>query len=188
MSTIDTTTTAITPATDAAAPGDTVAQNRVCPVLEAALIPEPPPEYRRSPSEVRQRGLRRIDTEHTALVEKGLEACADRGEQMAEDLGKNGPKAEQAAHLSNRLKRIAQLKMAMELLANYVSELEDIALNDAILFLERVNNRYEVAAAEVPGLAKIYGSIASLFALRSAKISAGIAKARELREAKEGKK
>jgi hypothetical protein len=180
MSATDTTPEIVV--TPEASTEDTVAYNRACPVLEAEALPAPPPEYRRSQPRVRQ-ALRKVDDEHVLLLESSLDACVARGVGLVDDFGKRAPKLEKVSHLSQRLKRIRRFKASLSLLVRYIDEIEDITLNDAILLLEGVKEEYDFEVRRDPNLAKEYEPLVGLFKARSAKIAAGLAQAKKLREA-----
>jgi hypothetical protein len=169
--------------TPEASTDDTVAYNRACPILEAETLPAPPPEYRRSPTRVRQ-SLRRVDDEHVLLLESSLDACVARGTKLVDDFGKRAPKLEKVSHLSQRLKRIRRFKASLSLLVRYIDEIEDITLNDAILLLEGVKEEYDCEVKRDPNLSKEYEPLVGLFKARSAKIAAGLAEAKKVREEK----
>jgi hypothetical protein len=184
MSAIDNNTAAVETATPLEANDtDLIAQNRLCPVLEAESVPKPPAGFRPSAPEKRQRLLRRVDKDHVPLVEKSLEACAARGEKIVEDLGKLAPRPEKAAQLAARLKKLQRLKTAAAYLSGYVEELEEIALSDATQFLEGVRDGYEVMVTADPDLALLYEPLTQLFRARGEKISEGRARAKARREA-----
>jgi hypothetical protein len=188
MRSVDAPVPAVTPSEIAEIPGtgagDTIIHNRVCPVLEAAQIPKPPAEYRVTPAVAKRRFLRKVDEDHAPLLQNGLAVCAARGAKMEAELGQLAPRPERAAQLNGRLSRARALKTAVLFLLRYADEIEDIALHDAILYLEEVRGFYDTVVKRDPGLAEIYEPMVRLFEARSAKISEGQARAKALREAK----
>lgn len=154
--------------------GDTIAVNRSVAIVSVDKFPKIPPEYRATPPDVRKTELRKLDSDLMDELLAALLACKSRGAAMSDDLGKKAPPAEKAGELHQRLTAVQEtLAVARPLLA-YLQEVEDIAIHDAVLYLEKVKKLYDNNADD-PNLAALYTKVNALFSARNAKISQGIA-------------
>lgn len=159
-----------------ASQGDTIAGNRALPVPNLASVPPPARGYRQTPAKLRLQ-LRRLDNDlHAELIE-ALVQCGLRN--LKEDFGRNAPDGSRAALLAERIKAIKEVVAAADLFSEFVHELHNIAINDAVVLLEDVNSLVETHLSRDPGLGRDYSAIRKLFEARAKKISEGLAKARQ---------
>jgi hypothetical protein len=159
--------------------GDTVAQNRVCPVIEAATIPRPPGGYLPTEAKIRQRFLRKVDQELEVHFDKSLDCCVEHGAKVLRDPDERDLRPEKAIQLRHRLAAIRRTKAAAQFLLTYLNEIEDIALSDGIQLVEGFGELYELAARKDPSLGLDFDPMLKFFAARGAKISEGRERARQ---------
>ncbi|WP_437602874.1 hypothetical protein [Sorangium sp. So ce590] len=179
-----TTPSPVTPASAEPAPGgghaeadfdDTIAKNRALPILDPASVPRPPAGFRPTDPATRNRRLRKVPSELRAEALDALQEAA--GLDLMADLGKYAPDPQRAPALAERLERVGRLLAAVQGLALYAREMEQIALSDALVFLEAENKQLTNALDHAPELAERYTALRTLFETRAASIVAGRARA-----------
>ncbi|KYG05106.1 hypothetical protein BE21_42830 [Sorangium cellulosum] len=99
------------------------------------------------------------------------------GLDLVGDLGKYAPDPQRAPALVERIERVGRLSAAVQALALYAREMEQIALSDALVFLEAENKQLANALEHAPELAERYTALRTLFETRSATILEGRARA-----------
>ncbi|WP_437960173.1 hypothetical protein WME76_11410 [Sorangium sp. So ce119] len=154
---------------------DTIAKNRALPILDPASLPRPPAGFRPTDPDTRNRRLRKVSSELRAEVLAALREAA--GLDLAADLGKYAPDPQRAPALVERLERVGRLSAAVQALALYAREMEQIALSDALVFLEAENKQLANALEHAPELAERYAALRALFETRAASIVEGRARA-----------
>jgi hypothetical protein len=154
---------------------DTIAKNRVLPILEPASLPRPPIGFRPTDPETRNRRLRRVSSDLRAEVVNALHEAKDLDLQA--DLGKYAPDPKRAPLLAERLERASRLATAVQGIAAYAREMEQIALSDAMLFLEAENKLLDGVLEHAPELAERYSALRTVFETRAASIVEGRARA-----------
>jgi hypothetical protein len=164
--------------------GDTVAQNRVCPVIDAAAIPRPPQGFIPTESKYLQRFLRKVDQELEVHFDKSLDCCIEHGARVIRDPDERDLRPEKAVQLRNRLAAIRRTRAAAQFLLTYLNEIEDIALSDGIQLVEGFGELYELAARKDPSLALDFDPMLKFFAARGAKISEGRERAKQKKSQK----
>ncbi|WP_437593306.1 hypothetical protein [Sorangium sp. So ce1000] len=180
-----TTPSPVTPASAEPTPGggyapeadfdDTIAKNRALPILDPASLPRPPAGFRPTDPETRNRRLRKVSSDLRAEVLDALREAA--GLDLAGDLGKYAPDPHRAPALAERIERVGRLSAAVQALALYTREMEQIALSDALVFLEAENKQLVNALDHAPELAERYTALRTLFETRAASIVEGRARA-----------
>ncbi|WP_437930925.1 hypothetical protein WMF37_17385 [Sorangium sp. So ce291] len=154
---------------------DTIAKNRALPILDPASLPRPPAGFRPTDPDTRNRRLRKVSSELRAEVLDALREAA--GLDLIADLGKYAPDPRRAPALAERLERVGRLSGAVQTLSLYAREMEQIALSDALVFLEAENKQLANALEHAPELAERYAALRTLFETRSASILEGRARA-----------
>jgi hypothetical protein len=154
---------------------DTIAKNRVQPILDPSSLPKPPTGFRPTDPETRNRRLRRLSSELRAEAVNALHEAA--GMDLHADLGRYAPDPKRAPLLAERLERAGRLSAAVQGLALYAREMEQIALSDALLFLEAENKQLAHVLEHAPELAEKYTALRTVFETRAASIVEGRARA-----------
>ncbi len=157
---------------------DQLAIHRGLPPTEASDIPEPPDDFKPTEVLVRNRRLRRVADKSRPQLLLALNEASARGADLAKDLGQYTPPAENAAQLARRISSLSAGVSAASRLLNYLEELDEIALSDAVLYLESLNKEYEHAVSHKPSLATNYEQLGRFFSSRGEAISEGLAQAR----------
>jgi hypothetical protein len=85
-----------------------------------------------------------------------------------------------AARLARRITTLSAGVGAASRLLNYLEELDEIALSDAMLYLENLNKEYEHAVPLKPSLATNYEQLTRFFSSRGEAISEGLADAEDV--------
>src|SRR5690242_11987486 len=80
---------------------DTIAKNRVLPILDPTSLPRPPAGFRPTDPDTRNRRLRKVSSELRAEVLDALREAA--GLDLIADLGKYAPDPRRAPALAERL-------------------------------------------------------------------------------------
>jgi hypothetical protein len=156
---------------------DTIAHNRALEILDVDSIPRLPTGYRATDPHVRNRRLRKLASELRAEAVLALDEAANR--DLREDLGKYAPDPMQAAPMRQRLAQAGRLRAAARVLFNYACEIDQIALSDALRFLEVEHKQFAHAVEHEPALAERYPALTTLFQSRAGAIAEGIAKAKD---------
>jgi hypothetical protein len=159
-------------------PDDTIAYNRACSPVPAAVIPAVPAGYRPTNADHRRRSLRLLALELQAEAILALEEIASNAATIEQDLGEFAPDPAPTKALLTRVQDIGKSLAAQEALAQFHREIEDIALSDAVMLLESAHKEYQHRVARVPQLAQRYAALERFFRFRSAAISEGIARAK----------
>lgn len=154
---------------------DTIAKNRVLPILDPSSLPRPPIGFRPTDPDTRNRRLRRLSSELRAEAVNALHEAA--GLDLHADLGRFAPDPKRAPLLAERLERAARLSAAVQGLVLYAREMEQIAMSDALLFLEAENKLLENVLEHAPELAEKYTALRTVFETRAASIATGRARA-----------
>jgi len=155
---------------------DTIAKNRALPLVDAGAVPAVPRGFRPTDPDTRNRRLRKLAAEHRAETRDALREAAAR--DLKGDLGKHAPDPTRAPALLEKITATGELVAATQALASYAREVDQIALSDALLFLEAEQREIAHAIEHEPGLAQRYPALRILFAARAAAISDGIARSR----------
>jgi len=153
---------------------DTIAINRGLPLVAAALVPTPPSGFVPTDAATRARRLRRLSDEHRSEARDALVEASRL--DLAGLLGKRAPDSARALVLADRMTKSEMLAARAEQLTRYSDEVDEIAMNDALTFLESIRNEYEHEAGHDPSIAMHFPALRRLFDSRSAAISKGIAR------------
>lgn len=154
---------------------DTIANNRALEVVGADTIPRPPAGYRATDPHVRNRRLRKLAADLRAEAELALGEASKRN--LREDLGKYAPDPAQAEPLRLRLEQSGELRAAARALFNYAREIDQIALSDALRFLEAEHKQFVHTVEHEPAVAERYPALTTLFNARAGAIAEGMARA-----------
>jgi hypothetical protein len=160
------------------APNDSLAANRSIPVVAASMVPVPPKGYKVTAPDTKRKLLRLVGEEEEAEVKEALKALIKRGTKVTEDLGKNAPDVALLAPLLERLESTQETITATELFLTYLNEVEDIALSDALLHLEKVQKLYEANVDDEPQLKAHYAPVGRIFEARANAIREGLSRKR----------
>ena len=165
---------------------DTIAKNRALPLLHPDLIPARPHGFAPTDPKVRLRRLRRLADEHRA---EGHDALVEASKvDLRGILGKRAPDPRRAAALAERMAQSAALVARAERLLQYANESDEIALSDALVFLEAANREYAHEVTHDPNVAEHFPALVKLFEARSTAISEGIARKNAENAAKKAEK
>jgi len=165
---------------------DTIAHTRALTLLDPALVPAVPAGYRPPDADTRVRRLRRLAGDLRAEAVEALDEAGAR--DLKAELGKFAPDPARAADSSARLGVTEHLVARAQALLEYAREVDQIALSDALLFLEAENKQLQNAIEHEPGLTTEYRKLIALFEARSGAITEGIArKSEQEKSVKEGK-
>jgi hypothetical protein len=156
---------------------DNIAHNRVLPVPDPETVPKPDKGYRPTDPATRSRRLRRIAGEHRAEGILALTQIAKRDTKT--DLGTHAPDGKRAKALLDRMNRTGDLVTAALTLLAYAKEQDQIALSDALVYMEAVNKELNHTLEHVPTMAANYGALMSFFAGRSDAIIEGMTRAKD---------
>jgi hypothetical protein len=165
---------------------DTIAKNRGLPVVSDGAVPATPHGYRATDPEIRRRRLRRMAGELRAEAVLALLEAAQRGPALQTELGKHAPPAARAQALVERLGQTSKLIAAVEPLLEYASELDEIALSDAVIYLEAENKELQHELEHDPALAGRYAALRKFMDARASAISVGMARAKGAAAAAQG--
>lgn len=155
---------------------DTIAHNRGLALMKPSAIPHPPAGYRPTDPEVRGRRLRRLAGDLRAEAVEALGEAKKR--DLTADLGKFAPDPQRAEGIAVRLETTGELVARAQAVLDYAKEVDQIALSDALVFLETENKQLANALDHDPALAPRYRKLIKLFAARSGAIAEGIARAK----------
>lgn len=155
---------------------DTLAQNRGVRPVDAGGLPQVPTGFAATPFEERRQRLRLVPAaQHAELLAALREAHARRG-TVAKELGEFAPDVTDTAALADRIDGLARTVQALNALRTCHEELEDLALSDAIVLLEKLHAEFRHRKDKIADLAGKYPRLDTLFTQRAASISEGIAK------------
>jgi hypothetical protein len=142
---------------------DVVSINRSVPVVDPLTVPRPPLGYRATDPDVRSRRLRKLSAEHRA---EALDALHEASQRFVDaPFGSNAPEQARAKGLRDRLVQTGALVVAAQSLLNYAKELDQVAMSDAVLFLEEEHRVLLHALPHEPDLAAHYPALITLFAV-----------------------
>lgn len=154
---------------------DTIAHNRALEMVSVDSVPRPPAGYRATDRDVRNRRLRKLAADLRAEAVLALNEAAHR--DLKQELGKYAPDPAQAEPLRQRLEQSGKLRTAARALFSYASEIDQIALSDALRFLEAEHKQFAHAVVHEPALAEQYQALETLFEARAGAIAEGMARA-----------
>jgi hypothetical protein len=155
---------------------DSIARNRGLKLLDPSSVPHPPHAYRSTDPNERARRLRRLSGELRAEAEEALREAG--GRDLQAELGRFAPEPGRALSLVERLNTTAELVARAQALLEYARESDQIAMSDALLFLEAERKQYDNAVAHDASLSAHYRALGRLFEMRSGAIAGGMARAR----------
>ena len=166
-----------------AAINDQMAINRALPVTPLEDIPQRPRAFVPTDIEVRRRVLRKMADELRAEGKEAMAEAVERGDDLQGDLGPRAPAAAAVAEVLDRIRSSESAILRVGGLLEYLLEIEDIALSDGMLLLEKLNKAYKYNVELDPNLAEIYPALVKFFAARSRMVSEGMALSRKIAEA-----
>lgn len=155
---------------------DTIAHNRALKILDSKTVPEPPKGYRPTDPEIRNRRLRRLAID---LRSEAMDALREAsGRDLQGELGKYAPDPKRAGPIVERLAQSEKLVAAAQALLSYAREMDQIAMSDALVFLEAEKKQFAHAVDHEPALDARYPALKRVFAFRAGAISEGIARSK----------
>jgi hypothetical protein len=155
---------------------DTIAHNRGLQLLAPTAVPYPPSGYRPTDAESRLRRLRRISGELRSEAREALHEAG--GRDLQAELGRFAPEPRRAVVLAERLGITGDLVARAQALLDYAKESDQIAMSDALVFLESEHKQYLNAIGYDATLTPHYRALVALFEMRSGAIAEGIARSR----------
>jgi hypothetical protein len=155
---------------------DTIAHNRGLKLLDPAAVPLAPAGYRPTDTESRLRRLRRLSGELRSEAREALREAS--GRDLQAELGRFAPDPKRASALVERLGATGDLVARAQALLDYAKENDQIAMSDALIFLESERKQYLNAVEHDAALAAHYRALVALFEMRSGAIAEGIARSR----------
>lgn len=155
---------------------DTIAYNRGLTLLDPSTVPHPPHGYRSTDLDERPKRFRRLAGELRSEAMDALREAA--GRDLQADLGRFAPEPKRAEALVERLTTTGELVARAQALLDYARENEQIAMSDALIFLEAEHKQYDNAVEYEASLSASYRALVKLFAMRSGAIAEGMARAR----------
>ena len=162
----------------------TVDQVRSWPVMTAHEQSDAPSGYVPIAGDEKS-NFRHVPANQWAETKDALEECATKGAALKTELGQFAPAAEMAGLLRAQLVEARTANLKAQENAAYCSDKEDVAGNDAMLYLDRVQTNLENAEVHVPGIAKKYPAMMALIEQRKKAIVDGIARAKAEKAATE---
>jgi hypothetical protein len=159
-------------------PSDTIASNRVVTPLLAAQLPAVPTGFLATPFEERRSRLRLVPQTQRAELLAALREAHARRATLARELGEFAPDVKGAAELADRIDGLSRTVQALAALRACHEELEDIALSDGLVLLEKLNEEFQHRKGKVSDLAAKYPHLDTLFTQRGTLISEGIARSK----------
>jgi hypothetical protein len=155
---------------------DTIARNRGLPLVDPATVPRAPAGFRSTDPVERMRRIRWLSSDLRAEAEAALSEGGKR--DLRAELGQFAPDPQRATMLADRVSRTGDMVALVEALLAYAKEVDQIAMSDALMFLEAERKQYLNAVEHNEGLATSYRALVSLFEMRSGAIAEGIARAK----------
>jgi hypothetical protein len=155
---------------------DTIASNRGLKLLDPSTVPLPPHGYRSTDPDERARRIRRLSYELRSEATEALREAG--GRDLQAELGQFAPDPKRAATLVTRITTTGELVARAQALLDYARESDQIAMSDALVFLEAERKQYENALEHDASLSASYRALVTLFGMRSGAIADGIARAR----------
>ncbi len=172
-----------TASTASTAPHDSLAQNRLLPVVPADTIPKVPKGFVATDNDERMRRLTRPAESLRAEHIVALGQVIARKATYRSELGDVPPDVALAEILHPRLTTLQASREAAEALVVYLRELEEIAYSDAADYLQAVNDEVVHRVRKNSELATSYSSVLLISQARRQAIAEG--RARALRDTKE---
>lgn len=172
----------VTPAqTEAASadPLDSLAKNRALRPVPAASLPALPSGFLATPFEERRTRLRSVPQVQRAELLAALREVYGRKGSVKTELGEFAPEVGHAAALAERTEVLQSTLQALRALVVCHEELEDIALSDGMMLLEKLHEEFAHRQTKLPDLAGKYPHLQTLFEQRSSLIAEGIARKKE---------
>lgn len=157
---------------------DRLTVNRRVAIPLAKSIPSPGPGYVPLSSEGKQR-LRKIADDLRSEAHGALAQITANHDRFRPDLGELVPDAALAAPLAARLIAVEEAMTNAEALIQFMRDMEMIAVNDVIEYLEAVNDELQHRLPKRPQLATAYSKLRTLFEMRSSAMSEGRVRARK---------
>ena len=171
----------------AAAFDDTLANNRSCPVVDAAKVPHAPASYRPTNPEIRARNLRKLPGDLRSAAKDALIEATNHEDTFRDELGPYAPDFKVAVSLLTRLTETGALVAATRSLLGYAREVDQIATSDVVLFLEAANKQLNNGMEHNGRLGESYPALVALFASRSATMKEGQVRAKRTKKAEAAK-
>ncbi|MEP7121465.1 MAG: hypothetical protein ABJE95_11165 [Byssovorax sp.] len=166
-------------ATGAQAPeadfNDTIARNRSLKLVDLAAMPHPPTGFRATDPGERKRRIRWLSSDHRAEAVGALREAGTR--DLRAELGQFAPEPQRGTMLADRVTHSGELVARAEKLLAYAKEADQIAMSDALQFLEAEQKQYLNAVEHNDALELSYQALVKVFAMRSGAIAEGIAQA-----------
>lgn len=155
---------------------DTIANNRGLELLDLANVPHLPEGFR--PTDQTERG-RRIRWLSSDLKAEAIDALTEAGKRdLRADLGPFAPDPRRAVVVADRVEHSGEIVARATALLAYAKEVHQIAMSDALVFLEAEQKQYLNAVEHKAGLAAHYRALVKLFEMRSGAIAEGIARSK----------
>jgi len=164
------------------APHDSIAENRRLPIMAATSIPKVPVGFVPTPNEERTRRLTRPAEALRAELLVALDEVISRKATYHAELGDLAPDPAQAEALRPRLSALRESVVAVDSLAAFLHEMEEIAVSDAADFLQSVTEEVEHRARKKTELAMAYSRVLHIAEQRRQLISNGIARAKDKKD------
>lgn len=161
---------------------DTIASNRGLPLIDLAAVPRPPLGFRATDPAERMRRIRWLASDLRAEAKEALREGAKR--DLRAELGPFAPDPQRATLLADRVGHTGEMVALAEVLLAYAKEVDQIAMSDALVFLEVEQKQYLNAVEYNGGLEASYLALVKLFEMRSGAITEGIAQAQAKAKAK----
>jgi hypothetical protein len=159
-----------------AAFNDTIARNRGLDLLDLAAVPHLPAGYKPTDPVERMRRVRWLSSDLRTEAALALSAAGKR--DLKAELGRFAPEPAEATALAARVEHTGEMVARLETLLAYAKEVDQIAMSDALVFLEAEQKQYVNAVAEEQALVEHYRALVRLFEMRSGAIAEGIARAK----------
>jgi hypothetical protein len=123
---------------------DTIAHNRGLKLLEPTAVPHTPSGYRPTDPDRRLRRLRRLSGELRSEARDALREAG--GRDLQAELGRFAPDPKRASALVERLGTTGDLVARAQALLDYAKENDQIAMSDALIFLNALEHDGALAA------------------------------------------
>jgi hypothetical protein len=166
-------TAAVAPQMSEADFKDTIANNRGLALMDLTTVPHLPDAFRPTDQAERSRRIRWLSMELKAEAIAALNEAGKR--DLKAELGPFAPDPQRAVTIGDRVAHSAEILARAEDLLGYAKEVHQIAMSDALNFLEAEQKQYLNAVEHKNGLAAHYRALVKLFEMRSGAIADGIA-------------
>lgn len=158
---------------------DKINKNRGLRPVTAAVLPALPSGFLATPFEERRARLRLVPETQRAELLAALREVYGRKGSVKTELGEFAPEVSHAAALAERTEVLQSTLQALRALVVCHEELEDIALSDGLMLLEKLHEEFAHRKTKLPDLAGKYPHLQTLFEQRSSLIAEGIARKKE---------